>query len=545
MMTTTWMTMTEPTQRRLPTAAPHPVIGPTAPLTGDPAAALATDPIGGPPPGGPGDPGSPGGAAGAGLHLPARVRIMAWVLALMAAVLVLIDVVTWQALRAGVDERVDAALTQEIEEFEEYARVGIDPATGEPFAHTEALMRTYLTHQQPDDSEILFGHIDEDAGAATVPTGRVRQGPEPLFDASAEPTVRAAVLRDPDARGIARTPEGPMHWEKLRVEAPEGSGNPGGWFVVGYFTAADMDAAGTTIRTVVAVGLVGLVLAGTAAWWVAGRILAPLRLVRQAAAEITEEDLTRRIDVPGNDDVAALARQFNGMLDRLEDAFAVQRRFVDDAGHELRTPITIVRGHLELMGDSAEERAEVVRLVTDELDRMARIVEDLLLLAKAEQSDFLRYERSSVEELTLDIDAKVRALGDRDWRLESLGEGPIRADPQRVTQAMVQLAANAVAHTAPGDTIAVGSAVTDGGERASFWVSDTGPGVPVEERERIFERFARGAGGSANRGGAGLGLAIVQAITAAHHGRAQVGGAPGQGAVFTLTFPTGARSDRT
>src|SRR5690606_33794363 len=231
------------------------------------------------------------------------------------------------------------------------------------------------------------------------------------------------------ARARPPGPEGEMHWEKLRVTAPDGSGHPDGWFVVGYFTAADLAELGATTRTVGLVGAVGLLFTGTAAWWVSGRILAPVRLVRQAAAEISEEDLTRRIDVPGNDDVAALAEQFNGMLDRLQDAFDVQRRFIDDAGHELRTPITIVRGHLELMGDDPEERREVVRLVTDELDRMARIVEDLLLLAKAERPDFLHYERVSVEELTIDIDAKVRALGEREWRLEEIGEGPIRADP--------------------------------------------------------------------------------------------------------------------
>jgi signal transduction histidine kinase len=96
--------------------------------------------------------------------------------------------------------------------------------------------------------------------------------------------------------------------------------------------------------------------------------------------------------VHGRDDVAALAGTFNAMLDRLERAFAAQRTFVDDAGHELRTPITIVRGHLELMGDDPAEREETVRLVTDELDRMSRIVEDLLLLAKAERPDFIRPE---------------------------------------------------------------------------------------------------------------------------------------------------------
>ncbi|CAM3754456.1 HAMP domain-containing histidine kinase [Nocardiopsis gilva] len=475
--------------------------------------------------------------------LPARARIMAWVLLLMTTVLLLVNVVTWQALRAEVDDRVDRALTQEADEFQEFAAIGTDPSTGRRFADVDTLFRTHLSGQHPDRNEIIFGYVDKAAGA-TVPTGRVRQGQEPLFDVSADRAARRKILDSPNARGVIETPEGLLRWEKLRVEPP-GSGtaaNPGGWFVIGYFVDADMAGVNRTVRTLVLVSLAGLVLTGAAAWWVAGQILAPIRLVRQTAAQITEEDLTRRIAVPGNDDVAALAEQFNAMLDRLEDAFSAQRRFVDDASHELRTPITIVRGHLEVMGDGPEERREVVRLVTDELDRMARIVEDLLLLAKAQRPDFLHPLRVPVAELTSDVDAKVRALGDRAWRLDEIGEGTVHLDPQRVTQAMVQLASNAVRHTVPGDEIHIGSKVSDDGSTVTFWVGDSGPGIAAEEQERIFERFARGDTGRGDRPGAGLGLAIVRAITDAHHGTVDVRSAPGAGAVFTLAFPADVRS---
>src|SRR5690606_19508987 len=325
MMTTMTMTTTDGPDR----GRRRSVIAPTAPLAED---LVTTDPQGT-------DPGPR-----PRLRLPARVRIMLWVASLTAGVLLLVVLVTWQSLLGGLDGRVDAALGQEIEEFEEYARMGIDPETGQSFTHTEALMRAYLTHQQPDDSEILFGHVDEAPGAQ-VPTGRVRQGPEPVYDASADNGLLRAILDDDAARGSVRTPEGEMHWEKLRVKAPDGSGHPDGWFVVGYFTAADLAELGATTRTVGLVGGVGLLFTGLAAGWVSGGILAPVRLVRRAAARISEEDLARRPYAPGNDAVAALAELFNGMLDRLQDAFVVQRRFIDDAGHELRTPITIVRGH--------------------------------------------------------------------------------------------------------------------------------------------------------------------------------------------------------
>jgi signal transduction histidine kinase len=208
---------------------------------------------------------------------------------------------------------------------------------------------------------------------------------------------------------------------------------------------------------------------------------------------------------------------------------------VDDAGHELRTPITVVRGHLELMGDDPRDRRETIALVTDELDRMARIVDDLLLLAKAEQPDFVQLEAVELSDLTTELLAKARTIGDRDWRLDACASGPFRADPQRVTQAVLNLARNAVEHTAPGAEIALGTARGDGTVR--LWVRDTGTGVDPAERDRIFERFARGRDGPRRSEGAGLGLSIVRAITDAHRGRVEVDSRAGTGATFTLVLP--------
>jgi len=326
-----------------------------------------------------------------------------------------------------------------------------------------------------------------------------------------------------------------MRWIKVEVSGPVGDR---GAFVVGYFVDRDRVDIDATIQTLLVVSVVGLLLAALAAWVVAGQILTPVRLIRRAAAEITERDLTQRIPVAGRDDIAALAAQFNAMLDRLEQAFGTQRQFVDDASHELRTPITIVRGHLELMGDDPAERADVVRLCTDELDRMSRIVADLLVLATAERPDFVQPAPVEVTELTSDIYAKCRALGDRDWRLPAIGEGVASLDQQRVTQAMVQLAQNAVQHTGPGAEIQVASTVSD--DNLSFWVADRGPGIPPADADKIFGRFTRGStnGAATHRPGAGLGLAIVQAIAEAHNGTVSLHQTPGGGATFLLTLPS-------
>jgi len=250
---------------------------------------------------------------------------------------------------------------------------------------------------------------------------------------------------------------------------------------------------------------------------------------------ISESDLTRRIPVQGIDEISELTITFNEMLDRLQAAFASQRDFINDAGHELRTPITIIRGHLELLGDDPQERRETVELVTDELDRMSRFVDDLLLLAKAEPPNFLILETVDIDLLTEELYAKARALADRDWRLENKGAGRIVADRHRLTQAMMSLAQNATQHTTDQDVITLGSTLTNG--NACFWVRDTGEGIAFADRQRLFERFARGSRSRRRSEGAGLGLSIVQAIAVAHGGRVELFSRPGKGSTFTIVIP--------
>ncbi len=265
------------------------------------------------------------------------------------------------------------------------------------------------------------------------------------------------------------------------------------------------------------------------------RAFAPLTRLTSLMGSIDPLRPGQRLPALGpQSEVTTLARAFNDMLDRLETAFMGQRRFVDDAGHELKTPITIVRGHLELLSDDPEDKRETVALVTDELDRMSRIVNDLLLLAKAEQPNFLRPEPVDVESLTRELHDKLAAIAPRDWRVESIGKGLILADRQRLTQAVVQLAENATKQTDEGQVVALGTFVADG--EARIWVRDTGAGIPSEDQARIFGRFSRGSSGRRTEG-AGLGLSIVDAIARAHGGRVELASSPGQGATFTVIVP--------
>jgi two-component system, OmpR family, sensor kinase len=453
----------------------------------------------------------------------ARTRVLLAFVVLLALSTVASTLALRQILLARAGERVEQALVQEVAEFRALADRGVDPSTGEPFGNDiERLFDVFRERNVPIEGEAVFSFVDG------KPYSQTRE-PQPRL------LERLLTLGDVTRaeRGEVETSEGRVRYLAVPVEVGE---RPRGVFVVTVNLGRERAEVVEAIQTAAGVSLAVLLIASALAWVIAGRVLAPLRTLRTTAQAITETDLTRRLDVHGDDEIAELGRTFNAMLDRLEAAFASQRAFVSDAGHELRTPITIVRGHLELLGDDPLEREETIALVTDELDRMARFVDDLLLLAKAEQADFLHVAPLDLDVLTDELYNKAKALADREWRLSGRGTGRLRADRQRLTQAVMQLAQNAAQHTRDGDPISLGSAISNG--YAMLWVADSGPGVPEQEREQIFERFHRGGDGPRRSEGAGLGLSIVRAIAEAHGGRVELDSREGAGATFTLIVPT-------
>jgi signal transduction histidine kinase len=459
------------------------------------------------------------------LRLSARLRILGWILALTTLAIVGALVLSRRLLMDQLDAEVNDHLEQEIDEVAALAD-GRNPETGEPFGRdVAAIFDTFLRRNVPGDGEALVAFVD----------GRFYSGtpaPVPLHE-EPEAGGRWAELTRP-GHGELSTEAGRVRWLALPLQ--DDGGETLGVFVVANFLRGERAEISDAINTGFIVAGVILVVAALVGWVVAGRILRPIRQVTDTARAISDSDLSRRIGAEGDDEIAELARTFNAMLDRLEIAFATQRAFVDDAGHELRTPITIVRGHLELLSDDPDERREAVALVTDELDRMSRIVDDLLLLAKLEHPEYLRPKPVDVEPFTAELYAKARALDDRRWRLAQAATATVVADEQRLTQAVMNLARNAVEHTDVDATITLGSVASNGEVR--FWVSDTGPGIPRDEQAVIFERFARGGDRRRRSDGAGLGLAIARAVAEAHGGRVDLDSQPGAGASFTISIPT-------
>jgi len=461
--------------------------------------------------------------------LSARVRILLWCSVLVAAALFASVVATRLVLLHHLSTETDSELTHELDEVRAVQQGGIDPRTGKPIADVDQLLRTALARAAPTRSEELLAISD----------GKViaRSPDRPLQPLERHARlVRSWASTSNPGFGTIHLPVGNVRYLAAPVTLRTSPQSGTDIFVAASFMSQGQADVNTTVGIAATVGLLALLGAIVLAWFISGRILAPVQDLEVAARSINESELSYRLPVRGDDELARLASDFNAMLDRVESAFRSQQKFLDDAGHELRTPITIVRGHLELMGGAPEEQAQVRAIIIDELDRMSRMVSDLLLLARAERPDFLQMFPIEVGVLTSDVLSKVALLGDRKWLDGGHADIRVIADGQRLTQAWMQLAQNAVQHTVVGDAIELGSRV-DGG-RLELWVADSGSGVPMAQREVIFQGFSRTSYTERQGEHFGLGLPIVRAIAEAHRGDVTVGSSGLGGARFTLWIPT-------
>lgn len=459
-----------------------------------------------------------------------RVRVLTSVLVMALLGVGVAGGVVYLVQRQTLGSAITSSLEQEVAEFRTLATTGIDPETGAPFDSIERLLRVVLQRNVPDRNETYLTLLD---GSPLAVNGGER--PIALED---EPDVLAAVdevtlgsevvIRDVQTSvGLARVAIVPV---RIGEQASSGA------FVMAYSVDAELADLHQLGRIYALVSVGTLLLVGLVGWQVSGRLLRPLRTLRETTQRITETDLTERIPVRGNDDLSELTRTYNEMLDRLQEAIDTQRRFLDDAGHELRTPLTIVRGHLEVLEPAdPQDVADTRELLLDEVDRMGHMVEDLILLSKAQRPDFLTVRPIDLGGLIADVAQKARMLGDRDWIVEACPAGVIEGDPERLTQALLELAQNARKFSAPGSTVWIGCALADDGE-VRLWVRDQGSGIEPADLDRVFDRFSRGTSSHAIEG-SGLGLSIVATIAAAHGGRMEVQSQPGSGSTFTMVLP--------
>lgn len=424
-------------------------------------------------------------------------------------------------------ERVIAAVEDRLFASVENVRFVVTEGT---WAGLDEALTAVVQQVNPDDNAGSLGIIDGSAALVPgvpvdVPLDRYPElVPRVVAETNGDRVVMGTFVADDGA---------PLRYIATPVQIADDPTE--GIFVAAYDLGGELAEINDAARifliaaalTVGATAIVGLL--------VAGRLLRPLRELRATAARITATASAERIPVQGRDDVSELTRTVNDMLDRLDGAIETQRRLLDDVGHELKTPITIVRGHLELLDpDDPLEVEEARTLAIDELDRMSSLVGDITDMVQLGSPSALQRTATDLGGLTRSIIAKARALADAEVREGPIAEGIATLDPARVTQAVLQLAQNAVTHA--GGRFAIGSYLEGDTGDVRFTVADQGPGIPDDQRERIFERFSRVEHGR-GRSGSGLGLAIVEAIAIAHGGRVELSSAPGFGATFSLVLP--------
>jgi signal transduction histidine kinase len=297
-------------------------------------------------------------------------------------------------------------------------------------------------------------------------------------------------------------------------------------------------------RAFILAGILALGGALLGAYLIGTRVSRPLRRMAAVAARVDAGDPYPRIQDPGGEsnEVRVLAEAFNHMLDRLTAAFAGQRAFVADASHELRTPLTVIRGQLEVLAaqnrPSGEEVRRVERLVQAEIARVSRLVDDLLLLAKMEQTTFLRIEPIELADWVRELWDGMSVLAQRRFELGPVPEGTLRADPDRLAQALRNLVGNAIEHTAAERGVVRMRIERAPSDSIRFLVEDDGQGIPDDQLEQVFDRFHRtDAARDRASGGTGLGLAIVRAIAEAHGGRVAAAPSAMGGARIELELP--------
>lgn len=458
--------------------------------------------------------------------MPLRARLA---LLVAAAVTVLVSaggLLFVTQLRSGLDASLDAGLRARGDAL--VSKVGPDGGTDFQDSGGGGALPLNEALAQVVDSRGRLSDSSEGTGGRLLLTptevAKARLGPLTATSSAAGDSIRLLALPVPD------------------------SGRPPMVVVVATSRALTDDALNRVRVGLLVGGSAAVALSAVGAWLLAGAALRPVERMRRQAAEMSAGDSAARLEVPATrDEVARLGATMNGLLERLQQALARQRDFVADAGHELRTPLTTLRAELELAGRPGRDRhqlAAAVRRAAEDTDRLIRLAEDLLVLARADdgQSAFLRLAPVRLDRLVGEAARASSAWADTAGvRVAVDGAHPVllEADDDRLRQVVDNLLSNALRFTPAGGTITLRLAPPNPGARmAAFEVLDDGPGFPDSFLPYAFERFRRVDPARASEGGgAGLGLAIVEALVRAHGGTVSAGNRPGGGARVRVELP--------
>ncbi|MEU3410961.1 HAMP domain-containing sensor histidine kinase [Streptomyces sp. NPDC006658] len=489
-----------------------------------------------------------------------RTRLVVASVTLIAVVCAVIGTVTTLALRSHLYEQLDGKVTEiAMRGVGHLEPGGAGPgAPRMPAASTPDTQVENLLTKGPTPFGAVAAYV-RGSSITSAAVARQQNDDNGFFKRSRAvglTTEQKAALRTVPRDGAAHTVRLPgLGGYLVKYRASEDGGDA---FYVALPTKDTDDNINTLVLVEISVTAAGLVAAAIAGYVLVGVATRPLRRVAATATRVSELPLhtgevilSERVpeaECDPHTEVGRVGAALNRMLDHVHGALHARQRsetrvrqFVADASHELRTPLASIRGYAELTRRGREEVGPDTRhalgRIESEAGRMTLLVEDLLLLARLDAGRPLRFEHTDLVPLVVDAVSDSRAAGmDHTWRLDlPAAPAPVRADPARIQQVLVNLLGNARKHTPPGTTVT--ARVRRRGPWMCVDVEDDGPGIPAELLPHVFERFARGDSARTRAtGSTGLGLAIVQAVTAAHAGTVTVDSAPGR-TVFTLRLP--------
>jgi two-component system, OmpR family, sensor kinase len=476
-----------------------------------------------------------------------RVRLTVWYSVVLAVVLVLVSVTTYLIVRKTSMQRTDSDLAVLADSFLVTLQAELaDAPSGQGSAISSAAKQSMVEHRSNSDVFVVLA-----SGGELVATSSDTIFLGPQSDAS------VARERAPsDFQRFAKiAPSEAASFETIRGEhsrfraySRQFQANSQTYLLIVLHSLHAQNEMLETIRlTFTWMIVVGLLLAGTGGYFLARKNLAPVVAMGEHAQRIGATNLHERLPVMNaNDELGQLAIIFNDLLDRLDQSFERQRRFIADASHELRTPLAILRGEAEVAmsqtGRKAEDYLESLGILHQETSRLIKIVEDLFTLTRADSGQYLlSTENVYLEEVVADCAHSARTLAREkniELSVDASAECLICGDRALLRRMILNLLDNAIKYTAEGGRVDIACRAATAGFEIN--VSDTGPGIAPELHTRIFERFFRAdpaRSRSGHEGGAGLGLSIALWIAQAHHGRLELVRSNALGSHFAVYLP--------
>jgi two-component system, OmpR family, sensor kinase len=476
-----------------------------------------------------------------------RSRLTVWYSAVLAAVLALVCLTTYLIVRQTSMQRTDADLAALADSFLATFRAEL---AGEGNGPGRALLspahQAMIEHRSENDAFVVLGPTGERIAASSDAALSNSAANVPMAQALDSEEFRRFETAAVERQGGLETMRGGHSRVRVYAQRFEADGQTLTLIAV-HSLRAQHEVLETIRLTFVWMILAGLLLAASGGYFLARKSLQPVAAMGVQARRIGATNLHERLLVDNpKDELGQLAATFNDLLNRLDQSFERQRRFIADASHELRTPLAILRGEAEVAmsqkNRSAEEYLESLTILHQEATRLTKIVEDLFTLTRADSGQYrLTTEQVYLEEVVADCAHSVRTLArgkNIELNVNAVSECPVQGDPELLRRMILNLLDNAIKYTSTSGRVEV--VCQAGEESCEVHVTDTGSGIPVELQQRVFERFFRvdqARSRSGSDGGAGLGLSIAQWIAQAHHGRLELLRSDGGGSHFAVFLP--------